>query len=237
MRYGMLIDLNYCVGCDACTIACKESQGTPPGILFSHVMHAETGSYPDAIVQHMPMLCMHCEQPACVDMCPTGASQKYDDGTVGVDHDLCIGCKTCMPACPYNARSYLSVGYDGYFSKYNLAATEDRVNAADFSEISLTTKFGFTLQEEQMYERFAGNKVYKCDFCASRRAEGLAPACVQACPAGARIFGDLEDPGSDVSKAVSERNAVRYREAEGTEPGVYYVPRVDFDGNIVQPIE
>ena len=107
MAYGMLIDLKKCVGCHACAVACKEAHGTPPGITRSHVKREFEGEYPDATMHIVPMLCMHCENPPCVEACPTeGATYKREDGIVVVDKEKCIGCKYCMMACPYGVRSW-----------------------------------------------------------------------------------------------------------------------------------
>ena len=95
MAYGMLIDLKKCVGCHACAVACKEAHGTPPGITRSHVKREFEGEYPDATMHIVPMLCMHCENPPCVEACPTeGATYKREDGIVVVDKEKCIGCKS-----------------------------------------------------------------------------------------------------------------------------------------------
>ena len=115
MAYGMLIDLKKCVGCHACAVACKEAHGTPPGITRSHVKREFEGEYPDATMHIVPMLCMHCENPPCVEACPTeGATYKREDGIVVVDKEKCIGCKSCIMACPYGARYYRE-NEDGYF--------------------------------------------------------------------------------------------------------------------------
>ena len=107
MAYGMLIDLKKCVGCHACAVACKEAHGTPPGITRSHVKREFEGEYPDATMHIVPMLCMHCENPPCVEACPTeGATYKREDGIVVVDKEKCIGCKYCMMACPYGVRDW-----------------------------------------------------------------------------------------------------------------------------------
>ena len=92
-RYGMCIDLDICIGCNACTMACKAEHATPPGIFFSKVLEKEVGKYPAARRIFLPVLCNHCSNPACMEVCPTGATSKRDDGIVLVDYDLCIGCR------------------------------------------------------------------------------------------------------------------------------------------------
>ena len=169
MTYGMLIDLKKCVGCHACAVACKEAHGTPPAVTRSHVKREFEGTYPDARKTAVPMLCMHCENPPCIEACAVeGATYKRDDGIVVVDKEKCIGCKACIAACPYGARYYCE-SEQGYFG--------------DLNEY-----------EEVMYAAMPQGTVDKCTFCAERiDAGGNQPqACVAACVAGARVFGDLD---------------------------------------------
>lgn len=197
MTYGMLIDLKKCVGCHACSMACKEAHGTPPGVTRSHVERVEEGSYPNTKKVPTPMLCMHCENAACVEVCPTGASVKREDGIVTVDKDMCIGCKSCMSACPYGARYY-------------------REDEAGY--------FGETLNEyeELMYPVMPKGTVDKCTFCAERidAGKGEMQACVAACPAGARLFGDLED----IKAQAEAAGGYQLLPEEGTNPSVWYLP-------------
>src|SRR5512140_944351 len=106
-RYAMVVDLSRCTGCHACAMACKAENGTPPGVWWSKVLPTEIGKYPAASMDFLPVLCMHCDNPPCVDVCPTGASYKRSDGIVMVNYDACIGCKYCETACPYGARSFV----------------------------------------------------------------------------------------------------------------------------------
>lgn len=116
MTYGMLIDLKKCIGCHACAVACKEAHGTPPKVTRAHVEIEYVGEYPDVRMTAYPMLCMHCENAPCVEVCPTGASFKREDGIVAINKDECIGCKSCMSACPYGARYYRE-DENGYFGE------------------------------------------------------------------------------------------------------------------------
>lgn len=204
MQYGMVIDLSRCVGCNSCTLACKVSNGTPPNMFFSHVDISEEGTYPDAMNVYIPTLCQHCKDAPCVENCPTGASYHDENGIVRIGHADCIGCQACVTACPYGARSYIGEEIQGYYPEY-----------------------GLTVQEEAMYARFEVNKVYKCDFCCSKGltdSEG-GPACVQSCPGKARIFGDLDDPESEVAQLIASGEYTQLGEEFGTAPTIYYLAR------------
>src|SRR5689334_19688210 len=106
MRYAMVIDLRRCVGCNACTVACKQENGTPAGTYWSKVVQYEEGRYPNARLRFLPVLCMHCANAPCLDACPSGATYRHPGGPVLVNHDTCLGCRYCIMACPYEARSY-----------------------------------------------------------------------------------------------------------------------------------
>ncbi len=199
MRYGMAVDLKQCIGCNTCVSVCKMRNGTPPGIFWNKVLEEEVGVFPLARRIFWPIRCMHCEEPACVEVCPTGATYQREDGLVLIDGSKCVGCKACMMACPYDAR-YLWDGKAGYFTP------------------------GLTPYEERAYAQHVPGAVQKCDFCASRLDEGLQPSCVETCLTEALIFGDLDDPDSDVSRALSDgRVPFRLKEELGTRPSVYYL--------------
>jgi len=201
MRYGMVIDLNRCIGCHACTAACKVKNATPPGVFYTKVLQEEIGRYPKVRLSFKPILCMHCDDPACVEVCPTGASQKLENGVVVVDQEKCIGCRYCMVACPYNARSF------------------NFEDAAEYFPGKGYTPYELTRNKEHIT-----GVVGKCDFCIDRVEEGKDPACVQACVSGARIFGDLDDPNSEISKLIVSRAGYQLNPEQGTEPSVYYLP-------------
>ncbi|MFQ5938151.1 MAG: sulfate reduction electron transfer complex DsrMKJOP subunit DsrO [Acidiferrobacterales bacterium] len=178
VRYGMLIDTRRCIGCHACSVACKAEFDVPLGSTRSWVEYVEKGQYPYVTRNFIPRLCNHCEHPPCVDVCPTRATWKREeDGIVVVDPDICIGCKYCVQACPYDARFLNPV-----------------TGAAD-----------------------------KCDFCLHRVSRGLVPACVETCIGRARIFGDLNDPESEISRLIASNPVQVLRPAQGTEPNVFYI--------------
>jgi molybdopterin-containing oxidoreductase family iron-sulfur binding subunit len=130
-----------------------------------------------------------------------GASQKQPDGIVTVDANKCIGCRYCQAVCPYDVRQFIPSTTKGYFAD----------------------KGGLTAYEKVKYAEHQAGTVQKCNFCAPRLAQGLSPACVLTCPAKARIFGDLDDPNSEVSKLIVAHNAQPLKLEAGTQPNVYYI--------------
>ncbi len=199
MRYGMAIDLKRCVGCNACTIACRAKNGTSAGIRHHRVEKHEVGKYPAARMEFRPIPCMHCQEPACLAVCPTGATYKRSDGLVLIDQNKCIGCRYCVLACPYEVRQ--SVGkVEHYFGRS-----------------------GVTPYEAMKHADLDKGTVVKCDFCVDRLEAGLLPACVVTCPAQARTFGDLDDPGSEVSALIVRNRGTVLKKELGTKPSVYYI--------------
>ncbi len=196
VRWGMLIDAGKCTdGCTACVTACAtengwEDTGKPltdaQWIRKLTVRDPKTGSS-----RELPMMCQHCAEPPCVDVCPTGSSFKRADGIVLVDKHICIGCRYCMMACPYNARSFIH------------EPVEDPKPDAPRGK----------------------GTVESCTLCVHRIDAGGTPACVEACSAdggGAMLFGDLNDPESEISKRIARYPTTQIRADLGTDPGVRY---------------
>jgi molybdopterin-containing oxidoreductase family iron-sulfur binding subunit len=194
----MVIDLKKCIGCGACTLACKAENATGPGIFWNRVEDEEIGTYPLVSRRYIPRGCMHCENPPCVDVCPTGASHKEDSGIVSIDQEKCVGCQSCIVACYYGARHFIKEN-KGYFEN------------------------NFTPSEKMGLAKHRPGVVEKCTFCKDRLDQGKEPACVQACSCKARIFGDLDDPKSEVSKLVSSGRAIQLYAELGSDPSVYYL--------------
>lgn len=199
MRYGLVIDLLRCMGCGACSVACRAERGTPTGISYNRVKLSEIGKYPLAQMKFLPMCCMHCRKPHCMEACPTEATYQRDDGLVLIDRDKCVGCGACVVACPYGSRQLLRE-MENYYTQ-NTPTPYEALRRKDFRK---------------------GTAV-KCDFCSERLEEGRVPACVETCPGLARIFGDLDDPNSDASKLLKRHKAVFLKEDEKTEPSVCYI--------------
>ena len=204
MRMGMVIDLKKCIGCHSCAVACKLNNNLPDGMWWNRVltkggevMDTASGTYPDKLnLMHIPVNCQHCEDAPCVKACPVGASYKAEDGTVQIDYDKCIGCRMCMAACPYDARSF-----NWQEPEYPLNHAVGEVDAPNHQ----------------------GQIVEKCTFCKNRRYRGLEPACMELCLGRARYWGDLDDPESDAAKAMRGRKTMRLLEEKGTKPQVYYL--------------
>lgn len=203
-RYGMAIDLSRCIGCNTCAVACKVSNNLPKDVWWN-VVHTEGRDFADTSkgtyggemqLSWLPVNSMHCENAVCEEVCPTGATVKRDDGIVTVDEETCIGCKSCMEACPYDVRRLIE----------------------NEPEYYLELPIG-----DPAAKSHKGGTVEKCDFCAGRIDRGEKPACMELCPGRARYWGDLDDPESEVSQFLSGRNATVLLEEEGTSPSVYYV--------------
>lgn len=195
-HYVMVIDLKTCTGCQACVAACTLENQTPywDGKYRTHVEDVVHGQFPTLRRVLAPRLCMHCDEPPCVDACPTGASYQSADGMVLLDAEKCIGCKACIAACPYQAR-------------YVYSADDVKQAREIYGEAT----------------NHAAPHVDKCTFCAHRVAQGLEPACVSTCLGHARIFGDLDDAQSEVAKLVATGKARPLRTDVGTDPKVYYL--------------
>jgi phenylacetyl-CoA:acceptor oxidoreductase subunit 1 len=208
-RWAMVADLRRCVGCQTCTAACKHANATPPGVQWRRVLDMEFGTFPDVQRVFVPVGCQHCDEPSCLDVCPTTATKKRADGIVTIDYDLCIGCAYCAVACPYQARYKTERATFAYGQ-----ASEHEARRHDEDRLAVATK---------------------CTFCVDRIDAGLAkgqtpgvdpeatPACVNACIAQALAFGDIDDPQSNVSKLVAENRHFRMHEELGNGPGFYYL--------------
>lgn len=201
MRLGMVIDLKRCVGCNACTLACKQEHGTPAGIHYARVIAREVGTYPDTKRSFLPVLCNHCDDPPCEKACPTGATYVRPDGIVMIEQKKCIGCRACAVACPYMHRHFVGNGM--------LRNERDSDNPYD------TVKFA----------EFKEGTMAKCNLCAHRIDQGMEPACVVTCPTEARIFGDLDDKDGPLQQLIEERDSWTLLPEAETKPSVVYLDR------------
>lgn len=202
-RYGMVLDVDRCIGCHTCNVACKMYYGSRPEVNYNQVERVEWGEYPDAKQRFKLTMCMHCEDAPCVAACPVGATYTSDEGIVLIDYETCIGCGACVTACPYNQRNLVKddiTNFDGVIAPF----------------------------EEEAASRL--NIVEKCILCYGRVQAGEQPICTIHCPGQCRIFGDVNDSESDISKYIKENNAINVK---GT--SIYYVIPEGMDRSLLPP--
>jgi molybdopterin-containing oxidoreductase family iron-sulfur binding subunit len=216
VEFGYGLDLSRCVGCRRCVYACvgeNNQSREHPQIHWIRVlqmdkehgvdlMHAETYYEPESVPEpgkfYFPVQCQQCRDAPCVKTCPTGATWQEDDGIVVIDYDWCIGCRCCMSACPYGARHF------------------------NWAEPTLPA------DEMNPIQHYLGNRprpkgvVEKCTFCIQRTRQGLYPACVEICPVGARKFGNLLDPESEIRRVMDTKRVFIFKEELATHPRFYY---------------
>jgi DMSO reductase iron-sulfur subunit len=180
-QYTLWIDLEYCVGCNACTMACKAENNTPVGVDYTRVIEIEVGEFknpqekPEVRAYFVPMPCMHCGRPACLAACPVGAiTKRTEDGIVLINKDKCIGCRYCAWACPFGHPQ-------------------------------------FNAQAKVME---------KCTLCVHRLEKRLHPACVDACIARTRFFGEINDLTSLIRTKRAETVSLGFKTT--TDPSVMY---------------
>ncbi|MGB9771436.1 MAG: sulfate reduction electron transfer complex DsrMKJOP subunit DsrO [Candidatus Kapaibacteriota bacterium] len=210
-RWAMAIDVQKCEqtpNCKECILACHSYHNVPEfnnpkdeikwiwKDKFHNAFITQENQYLPKGLNHQTvlLLCNHCDNPPCTNVCPTKATWKREDGIVMMDWHRCIGCRYCVAACPYGSRSFNWRDPRPFIKKIN-------------PEFPTRTR----------------GVVEKCTFCAERLARGEMPACVEACPSKALIFGDLEDPGSEIRQILAERFSIRRKPELSTSPEVYYL--------------
>ncbi len=238
MRWSMVIDLDKCVACQGCSIACRFENNTPAvnpaeavkgrAVRWNDVFPMpinpteETGEYPNVKARYITRPCMHCENPPCIKVCPVQATYKDEEGLVRQNYARCIGCRFCTVACPYAVR---------YFNWYEPEWEESLSEHLNPDSIEGDGDIeGPAIRPKGVVE--------KCTFCIHRlrkararaeaegrpfRADEYVPACVQTCTGKARFFGDLDDPNSTVSLLAKSSRAFRLLEEVGTHPKVIYL--------------
>lgn len=208
-RWVMVIDTRKCIGCHACTIGCKAENHLPPGVVYRPVLEEESGTYPNVTRKFIPRPCMHCDEPPCVPVCPVGATWKAKDGIVVIDYDQCIGCRYCITACPYSARTF----------DFGEHYTDDTPELQAYEEKP-------SPEYSKRWDRSKGSpegNARKCHFCIHRLNAGQLPTCVTTCIGYATFFGDANDRKSLVSELITSSNAIRLKEELGAKPKVYYL--------------
>jgi Fe-S-cluster-containing dehydrogenase component len=210
-RWAMVIDPRRCLrkdGCTACMDVCDKVHNVPhipnPKHEVKWIWRQEwEEAFPEQEAQYIDpaltssnvvVFCNHCDNPPCVRVCPTGATFRRDDGIVMMDWHRCIGCRYCMAGCPYGSRSF------------------------NWEDPRLYLK-----EENPDFPTRTKGVVEKCTLCEERLDKGQPPACVEACPEKAMVFGDLDDPDSEVRELLRSRFAVRRKASLGTHPEIYYL--------------
>ncbi len=209
-RWAMVIDQQKCVGCSACTVACKSENKLPPGVVYRPVLEEEIGNYPNVSRRFTPRPCMQCDNPPCVGVCPVGATYKRPDGIVEIDYERCIGCRYCITACPYSARTFDSGDY--YTKGTPKLQAYETLPSPEYGKKWIRTGG----------ESPVGN-VRKCQFCLHRLEAGMLPACTVTCIGSATFFGDANDANSLVSELLARGNSVQLKAEMGTKPKTYYL--------------
>jgi Fe-S-cluster-containing dehydrogenase component len=247
----MVIDLSKCVGCGACAMACKaenntRTRGSEQSYNWADFLIKTEGKFPN--VQHtvMPVMCNHCSDAPCVKAClstpnPNKALYKTPEGITMLDSDKCIGCQRCQEACPYSSEklgmssldgssySAISFNYDDEKKQPQWADKTSLIPGVTASGAETAAKAGAALPAMNLWTGTdlkpirKDGVVEKCTFCSHRTLNGLQPACVEACPAKARIFGDQDDPNSQISQVLKSQKSFRLLEEKGTKPNVHYI--------------
>ena len=213
VKFGYALNLSICVGCRRCAEAChkENNHDRPSGGSYIRVYEMQKGTmdlaqgnvtytHPvaDPEKYYMPVQCQQCDNPPCVHVCPVEATWKEKDGIVVVDYNWCIGCRYCEAACPYHAR------------RFNW--TKPQVPVAEINP-----------QQGYLSNRLRPQGVMeKCTFCLHRTREGKLPACLEACPTGARVFGNLLDPESEIRWVLANKRVFVLKEELGTKPSFFY---------------
>jgi Fe-S-cluster-containing dehydrogenase component len=259
-RYGMVIDLNKCLGCGACALACKTENNTEfeqdgRKYNWADFLTSTEGTFAEENLKYkvMPVLCNHCTDAPCVDVCPVRPEKamfKTADGITMHNNERCIGCRFCQAACPYSSRDLPADGHQYSVISYN-PETPDTHSFYDnehpiipncTSTPAETTNLAGTKppdKNEYTHPDYNAvrppNVVEKCIFCQHRIQNGENPYCVDSCPSGARVFGNLDDPQSEISKLLATHGYDRLANSSGdmlggepgTDPNVYYIGRFD----------
>lgn len=219
-RWVMVIDLRKCVGCHACTIACVAENKLPPGVVYRPVIEEELGTYPNVGRRFIPRPCMQCENPPCVPVCPVNATYTSDDGVVVVDYDQCIGCRACLTACPYGARTS---DFNHFYTEGLPVAAGSIVGKDTGSRYEMLPMYEYGSARPREEGTSPVGNARKCHFCMHRVKVGELPACVTSCIGRATLFGDANDPDSLVAELIALPNVSRLKEDLGTEPRVFYL--------------
>ncbi len=222
-KYGMLIDLHKCVGCGACMIACKIENNVPEGFFWHNYIYKMQGTFPNVKYEFIPIQCNHCEIAPCVKTCPVEAMYKAEGGLTANDPKKCIGCGACIIACPYQSISFNKKAPHEFW-RNNEKLIEGGTSSP--KEVAQKTGAQIPYYNHKINKTYVGIRpkgiVEKCTFCDHRILEGKDPYCVEACPTKAKVFGDLNQPASQINQLLYRYGFFRLREELRTKPRVFY---------------
>lgn len=221
-HYGMVIDLNKCVGCSECQIACKIENTVGEGQFFSYHETVTKGEFPNVKYRYIPVMCNHCTDAPCVKVCPVHAMQKKD-GLTFLDQTKCVGCARCNHACPYKRVKLRSMDFlKRQLSEKALVAggTASGMEIAEKTDVPVAWGNYDAVSEEILMKAATSAK---CNACPQRREKGEDPYCVHMCPAKARVFGDIDDPESEIAKLLKENKTSVSHPKFKTKPSVFYI--------------
>jgi Fe-S-cluster-containing dehydrogenase component len=222
IRWAMVIDLGKCVGCHACTVACVAENKLPPGVVYRPVLEEEIGRYPNVRRRFIPRPCMQCQNPPCVKVCPVTATYKNPQGVTVMDYTRCIGCRYCLVACPYAART-------SDFGEWYTGGTPDQPQNSILGRSACGNGYESRPAAEykrQWPPRGKGSPVgnaRKCHFCLHRLAVGMLPACVTTCIGRATFFGNVNDSESMMAELTADSRIFVLKPELSTRPSVYYL--------------
>jgi len=225
-HWVMIIDQRKCVGCHACTVGCIAENHLPPGVVYRPVVAEESGIFPNVRLKFTPRPCMQCEEPPCVPVCPVKATWRRPDGITIVDYDQCIGCRYCLTACPYGARTS---DFGRYYTENEAGgapAGEDRpLLAGDANNMEWEDKPNNELGKkwDRTGHKSPMGNARKCTFCLHRLENGQLPTCSTTCIGRANYFGDANDPDSLVSELLAKQPTHTLLPHKGTKPRVFYI--------------